>query len=141
MVTSHLTNKESKVIKVEQIDGVEIRTEYMLSYDWKLSGGGFCFPCDPQGNVEVESLNSHALQNYKDCISGKNDVVRGGVEEYVTRYRLCDCGSGEYPEKQYDARGIYLTSTCDQCEAEKLGRYRPDVLTDSNYWCDEPIDE
>jgi hypothetical protein len=23
----------------------------------------------------------------------------------------------------------------------KLSRYRPDVLTDSNYWADEPIEE
>jgi hypothetical protein len=29
----------------------------------------------------------------------------------------------------------------EECEAEKLSHFRPDVLTDSNYWHDEPIDE
>jgi hypothetical protein len=42
---------------------------------------------------------------------------------------------------QYDARGIFLTYTCDKCHARKMSIYRPDVLTDPNYWHDEPIDE
>ena len=29
---------------------------------------------------------------------------------------------------------------CPKCEDEKLARYRPEVLTDSNYYADEPID-
>lgn len=48
-----------------------------------------------------------------------------------------DCGSDGWAE--YDARGIYLNRVCDKCKDAKLARYRPEVLTDSNYWCDEPI--
>jgi len=55
--------------------------------------------------------------------------------------RECSCGSGEYPDEQYDAKGIYLCLTCSKCEKEKLSHYRADVLTDSNYECDEPIEE
>jgi hypothetical protein len=44
-------------------------------------------------------------------------------------------------EARYDARGIFLTYVCEKCEKEKLSHYRPDVLTDSNYWHDEPIDD
>lgn len=55
--------------------------------------------------------------------------------------RLCNCGSGLEKEAQYDARGIFLTYTCAKCEKEKLSHYRSDVLTDSNYWHDEPIEE
>lgn len=40
-----------------------------------------------------------------------------------------------------DARGIYLTRVCSKCEETKTAQYRPDVLTDSNYWADEPIEE
>ena len=28
-----------------------------------------------------------------------------------------------------------------KCHNEKMKKYRPDVLTDSNYWADEPIEE
>lgn len=55
--------------------------------------------------------------------------------------RLCFCGSMQPKEAEYDARGIFLTYVCDECRAEKLGHYRSDVLTDSNYWADEPIEE
>ena len=53
----------------------------------------------------------------------------------------CMCGSGMEQEPQCDARGIYLCATCPKCEKEKLSGYRPDVLTDSNYWHDEPLEE
>jgi hypothetical protein len=53
----------------------------------------------------------------------------------------CHCGSGLEREARYDARGIFLTYVCEKCEKEKLSHFRPDVLTDPNYWHDEPIDE
>jgi hypothetical protein len=59
----------------------------------------------------------------------------------MARLQECPCGSGEYPEAQYDARGIFMCYTCSKCEKEKLAGYRPDVLTDPNYWHDEPIEE
>lgn len=46
----------------------------------------------------------------------------------ATKYRL------------YDARGIYLCTVCDECEKEQRAKYRADVLSDPNYWHDEPID-
>ena len=55
--------------------------------------------------------------------------------------RICDCGSGKEKFPQADARAIFLCYTCDDCHKTKMKRYRPDVLTDSNYWHDEPIDE
>ena len=59
----------------------------------------------------------------------------------MPRLQQCPCGSGEYPGTNYDARGIFLCYTCDKCQEEKLSKYRPDVLTDSNYWADEAIEE
>ena len=40
-----------------------------------------------------------------------------------------------------DARGIPLSRVCPDCKEYKLSRYRRDVLSDSNYQADEPIDE
>ncbi len=42
---------------------------------------------------------------------------------------------------EYDARGIYLCRVCSKCKSERLRGYRTDVLTDPNYWHDEPISE
>ena len=42
--------------------------------------------------------------------------------------------------KEYDARGIYLVTVCEKCVDKKLAKYRPDILTDGNYWADEPIE-
>ena len=42
---------------------------------------------------------------------------------------------------EHDARGIPLCFVCDKCKDRKLSVYRPDVLTDINYWTDEPIEE
>ena len=41
--------------------------------------------------------------------------------------------------EEYDARGIYLCRVCSKCVKAKLGKYRPEVLTDSNYEADEDI--
>jgi hypothetical protein len=54
---------------------------------------------------------------------------------------LCRCGSNLPSSWRYDARGIPLCRTCDKCHKTAMARYRPDVLTDSNYWADEPIEE
>jgi hypothetical protein len=52
----------------------------------------------------------------------------------------CHCGSGLERHARFDARGIFLTYVCEQCEKEKLSHYRPEVLTNPNYSHDEPID-
>ncbi len=55
-------------------------------------------------------------------------------------YRPCPCGSGKESTWAYDARGIPLARVCGSCRKEKLSRYRPEVLTNANYECDEQID-
>lgn len=54
--------------------------------------------------------------------------------------RTCNCGSGLESRWAYDARGIELCRVCPECRETKLSVYRPEVLTDPNYWVDEPID-
>lgn len=42
---------------------------------------------------------------------------------------------------EYDGRGFALCRVCYGCKAAKLARYRPEVLTDGDYWADEQIEE
>jgi hypothetical protein len=55
--------------------------------------------------------------------------------------RLCPCDSGLPSHWEYDARGIPLCRVCRKCRAAKLRRYRPEVLSDTSYWADEPIED
>ena len=52
----------------------------------------------------------------------------------------CDCGSVLPSIWRFDARGIALMRACNQCWPTKQLRYRPEVLTDPNYWASEPIE-
>lgn len=43
--------------------------------------------------------------------------------------------------EEFDAQGVYLCRVCDKCEKEKLGQFRPEILSDYNQSdVDEPID-
>jgi len=53
----------------------------------------------------------------------------------------CSCGSDLQSYWEYDARGIPLCKVCYNCREDKLSKYRPEVLTNPQYECDEPIDE
>jgi hypothetical protein len=41
------------------------------------------------------------------------------------RSNTCSCGSGKPKSAQYDARGIFLTYTCDECHDRKMAGYGP----------------
>ena len=54
--------------------------------------------------------------------------------------KQCCSHRGQYAWWEYDARGIEIAKVCDKCVKHKLAGYRPEVLTDYNYECDEPIE-
>jgi len=56
------------------------------------------------------------------------------------KLRICNCGSGEQAYEINDARGIFIAYGCEKCEKEKTKNYSHDVLTNSNYECDEQIE-
>ena len=60
--------------------------------------------------------------------------------DWKSTLQECPCGSGEFPTAAEDARGIFLCYVCPKCKKEKLSKYRKDVLTNPNYWADEPIE-
>lgn len=55
--------------------------------------------------------------------------------------RPCPCESGLDSVWILDARGIPLCRACAKCRAARLSTFRPEILTDPNYQCDEPIEE
>jgi hypothetical protein len=55
--------------------------------------------------------------------------------------KTCNCGSGLPSRELYDARGIYAGRVCNRCEQEKRSHFRPEIFTDPNYVCDEPVEE
>lgn len=58
----------------------------------------------------------------------------------MTYLEKCPCGSGMEAFLEVDARNIPLGYMCDSCKKEKLSHFRPDVLSNPNYWADEPIE-
>ena len=55
--------------------------------------------------------------------------------------RSCDCESGQPREAEYDAQGIFLCYVCPACRKEKLGKFRPEILTGyTQADLDEPIE-
>lgn len=75
-----------------------------------------------------------------------NEMNRRDSTRGYSMSNKIDCRSDEGWEyhrenswEVYDARGIYLTRVCDRCERERLSGFRPDVLSDPNYWHDEPL--
>lgn len=55
--------------------------------------------------------------------------------------RSCRCGSGFPRQEQYDARGIFLCYTCEQCHQREMGKCVTDVLRSLNYHRDEQTEE
>lgn len=121
-------------------DNEEITTTYRLNFEWVGErGSGFGFECDEHGNVDESTMNPAALENYRKCVSGEHNVVRKGVLKFENRVRLCNCGSGKYPEDIHDGHGIFLCRVCDDCKAQRLKGYRSDIF--ENYDTDEQIDD
>lgn len=129
-----------RTFKKQEFDDELIVVEFDLHFDTK--GCGYCFPCDSAGNVIIEELPEEAGINYNRALRmaelGYWKTI--SVRPHIMRYQTCECGSGLNPEEQFDARGIYLCRACEKCAPQKLRGYRQEVLTNSNYECDELIE-
>ena len=56
------------------------------------------------------------------------------------KIKYCPCGSDKNSWWESDARGIPLARVCVECKDKKLSKFRPEVLTNSQYRHDEPIE-
>lgn len=70
-------------------------TTYARDFRWRDDrNAGFSFPCDAEGNVELDGV---ALENYNKCLSGEHDVVDYGIDVRENTWTqpaigLCGCG-------------------------------------------------
>ena len=53
---------------------------------------------------------------------------------------LCRCNSKLPSRELFDARGIYVTRVCDDCERSVRKKYRAEIFTDPHYHAEEPIE-
>lgn len=116
------------------------RTETTITYRrvfrWRgegQHGGGFGFECDEHGVPLDLATNPCGADSFRKCTDGTYDVEDLGVEKDVRTVNLCTCGSGLWPERVYDARGIYVCKCCEKCRAEKMRGFRPEIFTDPGY--------
>ena len=63
-----------------------------------------------------------------DDVERDEQEERGSWEEEEFDSNLCNCGSGEPKYAEYDGNGIFITYVCDECRAEKIRGYRPEIL-------------
>jgi len=96
-----------------------------------------CLECGRKFRT-VNAAEKAANEGCPDC--GGVDVDLDDTQS-VQPFRPCSCGAGLESEEVCDARGIYICRVCDKCRDVKLRGFRPEVLTDSNYEADEPIEE
>ena len=72
-----------------------VEVYYYLEFQINDKNGGFTFPCDKDGHVNIEDLADSGRANYQKCIDGK--FGPGTVERYEYLYTnpsvgLCICG-------------------------------------------------
>ena len=69
-------------------------------------------------------------------------LTLAAIPAYNERMNKNPCIDGHQSQAywKYDARGIPLAKICKVCAAWKLAKYRPEVLTNSNYYADESVD-
>jgi hypothetical protein len=128
-------------IYIDSYMNLRITVTYDLVYSFKDDpGAGYSFPCTKDGKILIGKMSPEAKKSL-EYVQKNLDKFNPPVKNlYTSSDKLCDCGSGLSSEPQYDARGIFLTNTCPKCKKEKLSKYRSDVLTDSGYYADEPIE-
>jgi hypothetical protein len=51
------------------------------------------------------------------------------------------CNNGKPRRALNDARGIFCSYVCEDCEKAVRAKYRPDIFKNPHYWTHEPIDE
>lgn len=112
----------------------EERVEYHRSFEWNGDphGSGYEFPCDKDGNVDVDALNEAGKANYLGCVSGDFNVTDEGVKVYEWSYRhraVVECGN---------CKGhIHLTNFTNPCDCGADYNMSGQRLTNRRSWGEE----
>ena len=99
-----------KIISKRQF---ECGTTYLRSFEYKdpkKAGSGFAFECNEKGEVDIDKLNSVALQSVTNCLVGEK-VIDQGVVAYPWRRTIPAIGECDYCGEQVELHGF--TNTCE----------------------------
>ncbi|HQN17582.1 MAG TPA: hypothetical protein PKV86_00520 [Syntrophobacteraceae bacterium] len=108
---------------------VKEELEYTRVYEWAgENGAGFSFPCDENGEVDLESLQPAARKNYLACEDGTFDVIDRGILKTRRRWNepaigKCVCG-----------RNVSLGGFTNHCDCGRLYNWNGSELTDPSTW-------
>lgn len=139
----------------EFIRGRELveKTSYELFYSYADYNGtwGFGFPCDEDGNVDMEDVSSRpqALINYNGCLKGEvngHKMAPPVIKTIYSSFRrpaaiICNCGlevdlwdpmTNECPcGRMYNGSGQTLAPM--QCWGKETGEHPSDIANWRNY--------
>jgi len=95
------------------------------------SGAGFSFPCNENGEVDLESLHPEARKNYLACNDGTLDVIDHGILKTERRWKepaigKCVCG-----------RTVSLEWFTNHCDCGRLYNWNGTELDDPSTWGEE----
>jgi hypothetical protein len=104
----------AKIIKPSQR---EFFVEHSLNYDTS-SNGGFSFPCDAHGHVDLSSFSDAAKHNYQQCLDGMVGAIRApyvSEREYSRLTQaIAECECGKQFEMDTDSEGLCYCH-CGKC--------------------------
>lgn len=103
-----------KVIRESYEELIESYTLYFQTH----KGGGYEFPCDKEGHVDINQLSDVAIPNYQKCISGEIATIRPPyVNDWSRMYRhpkVCKCHCGRELGMYGDGEGLVYCD-CGKC--------------------------
>lgn len=111
----------------------EKKEETYYTYDFdRNDGGGFTFPCNSIGEVQLNGCNR---ENYEFCVKNKSDFAWHGIVEHRNTYYEsavgeCTCGEKVILEAQY----------MGACQCPKCGKWYNifgQALLDPEFWEDD----
>lgn len=95
----------------------EFFVEHSLNYDTS-STGGFSFPCDAYGHVDLNTFSDAAKHNYQQCVDG---MVGATGPAYITEREfsrllpaIAECECGQRFEMHTDSEGLCYCY-CGKC--------------------------
>jgi hypothetical protein len=86
--------------------------EYCKHYNRRDRSGGYVFPCDEHGVIDMSKANPESVEEAKD----ETKFFPGRVEEHTTRWRENAVGECEVCGTEVELG--HFTCTCDRCGAD-----------------------
>lgn len=97
----------------------ERKSETYYTYDFDIDrNGGFSFPCDENGKIEIQNMTESAVNNYNRCINNPQNFIFQGIRKHNCSYTepaigKCHCG------EEFELISQYMGA----CECPNCGQW------------------